>query len=40
MIVIKGVLDSQTVTEMESELQKYLLDTPGPNQGLEPNIFW
>ena len=40
VIVIKAVLESQTVTEMESELQKYLMDSPGPHHGLEPDIFW
>ena len=40
VIVIKAVLDGRTVTEMESELQKYLLDTAGPHHGLEPDIFW
>ena len=38
VIVIKAVLDSRTVTEMEAELQNYLLDTT--DQGLEPDIFW
>ena len=40
MILIKGVLDGRTVTEMESELQNSLLDTAGPHHGLEPDIFW
>ena len=49
MIVIKAVLDSRTVTQMESELQNSLLDTSsssssssssGPDHGLEPDIFW
>ena len=40
MILVKAVLDSWTVTEMESELQKDLLDTAGSDQGLEPDIFW
>ena len=40
VIVIKAVLDGRTVTEMESELQKHLLDTTGPHHGLEPDIFW
>ena len=40
VIVIKAVLDGRTVTEMESELQKHLLDTAGPHHGLEPDIFW
>ena len=40
MIVIKAVLDGRTVTEMESELRKHLLDTAGPHHGLEPDIFW
>ena len=40
VILVKAVLDSRAVTEMESELQKDLLDTAGSDQGLEPDIFW
>ena len=41
MIVIKAVLEGRTLTEMESELQEYLLETSsGPDHGLEPDIFW
>ena len=39
VIVIKKVFDAGTVAQMESELQKYLLDSP-VEDGIDVDVFW
>ena len=40
VIVIKKVFDAGTVAQMESELQKHLLDSSVAEDGIDVDVFW
>ena len=40
VIVIKKVFDTQTVSQMESSLQSFVLDRSSKEEGPEMDVFW